>query len=730
MVERDAIEGDQRYEGSIVYVEETQTTYQLRGGSTNDFWVTLVSAAGLIAHGDLEDIGTNSHTAIDSHIADSTIHFDMASISITESQISDFGSYAVSGHDHAATYLGITATAVAANGLGTIGATVVVSGSAPPVAGNVLVATSATAAAWQPPATGGGTGDIIQTGSPADTHIGYFTADKNLSGDSGLTWITASARLNVIGTSPVIRLQDSNSTDVTMTPALEFYSSSALVGSIAYASGNMSLFNAAGSIILDTDGVTSVAISGDGDISMGGYLLGYAGTPTDGQLFVWVTANNRAEFITAPTGIVPTGTPVAEQIVVFDSATSAVGAVGFTWSGSIFTAGDFILNNSNDQLFIGDGTLASPGIEINGSIAANPFINLQQNSVTKAVLRYSNSSTRLELSSAEDNITLRPGNVDTLTLTQAALTLTGNIVLSGTVDGRDVDADGTAQDSHIADAAIHSDWTAGTVAGFHSLGIDDNATGERLDLSDTAMVLGIAGNSAYAITRVDATGRLDISGGTGTTNGGNIQLLGGSHATVAGDVRLRSGSNIFLEWDESAGTFVISTGTGAKTTFLTIDTSNATFTGNIALTPATTVDPTINLTPDGTTENPSIKWNTSTINRADLIMVQSNQQFKFRVRTDDGVYLRQQMVFNSGGDVIFQTGGVNATSDAVEALRIKADLSSDFAGQINAPASTTAIPSMRLPHGAAPTTPTDGDMWTTTAGLYVRINGATVGPLS
>jgi hypothetical protein len=47
---------------------------------------------------------------------------------------------------------------------------------------------------------------------------------------------------------------------------------------------------------------------------------------------------------------------------------------------------------------------------------------------------------------------------------------------------------------------------------------------------------------------------------------------------------------------------------------------------------------------------------------------------------------------------------------------------------IVAPAATTAIPSLRLPHGSAPTTPTDGDFWTTTAGVYARVNGATVGP--
>lgn len=45
-------------------------------------------------------------------------------------------------------------------------------------------------------------------------------------------------------------------------------------------------------------------------------------------------------------------------------------------------------------------------------------------------------------------------------------------------------------------------------------------------------------------------------------------------------------------------------------------------------------------------------------------------------------------------------------------------------------ASSTARASICLPHGSAPTSPVNGDMWTTTAGLYVQINGSTVGPLS
>jgi len=45
-------------------------------------------------------------------------------------------------------------------------------------------------------------------------------------------------------------------------------------------------------------------------------------------------------------------------------------------------------------------------------------------------------------------------------------------------------------------------------------------------------------------------------------------------------------------------------------------------------------------------------------------------------------------------------------------------------------ASSATRASLRLRHGVAPTTPNDGEMWTSTAGLFVRINGVTVGPLT
>lgn len=50
-------------------------------------------------------------------------------------------------------------------------------------------------------------------------------------------------------------------------------------------------------------------------------------------------------------------------------------------------------------------------------------------------------------------------------------------------------------------------------------------------------------------------------------------------------------------------------------------------------------------------------------------------------------------------------------------------------GKLTAVAPTTSTASVALPHGTAPTSPSNGDVWTTTAGLYVRVNGSTVGPL-
>lgn len=51
-------------------------------------------------------------------------------------------------------------------------------------------------------------------------------------------------------------------------------------------------------------------------------------------------------------------------------------------------------------------------------------------------------------------------------------------------------------------------------------------------------------------------------------------------------------------------------------------------------------------------------------------------------------------------------------------------------GELVTAVPTTASSGFNLPHGAAPTAPFNGDMWTTNSGLYVRINGVTIGPMA
>lgn len=51
-------------------------------------------------------------------------------------------------------------------------------------------------------------------------------------------------------------------------------------------------------------------------------------------------------------------------------------------------------------------------------------------------------------------------------------------------------------------------------------------------------------------------------------------------------------------------------------------------------------------------------------------------------------------------------------------------------GRLVMAASTTLQASLNIPAGTAPTSPINGDTWTTTAGLFIRINGVTVGPLA
>ena len=95
--------------------------------------------------------------------------------------------------------------------------------------------------------------------------------------------------------------------------------------------------------------------------------------------------------------------------------------------------------------------------------------------------------------------------------------------------------------------------------------------------------------------------------------------------------------------------------------------------------------------------------------------------------TDTSSYL----LFNSSGFTFYGAGNGAAGRSLSYKTLATLNFSGEFSpiGTILAPAAANNLASIRLPHGTAPTSPANGDMWTTTAGLFVRINGGTVGPL-
>lgn len=80
--------------------------------------------------------------------------------------------------------------------------------------------------------------------------------------------------------------------------------------------------------------------------------------------------------------------------------------------------------------------------------------------------------------------------------------------------------------------------------------------------------------------------------------------------------------------------------------------------------------------------------------------------------------------------LLSDAAGAFSISDTTLATTVTALTIAPDTGIVIFVAGSTAGSSIRLPHGAAPTSPVNGDIWTTTAGIFVRINGATVGPLS
>lgn len=77
---------------------------------------------------------------------------------------------------------------------------------------------------------------------------------------------------------------------------------------------------------------------------------------------------------------------------------------------------------------------------------------------------------------------------------------------------------------------------------------------------------------------------------------------------------------------------------------------------------------------------------------------------------------------NTASAIVARDASGNFTAGTISATALT------LTGLLTTAASASGSAGIRLPHGTAPSAPTNGDVWTTTLGLYAYINGSTVGP--
>ncbi len=224
--------------------------------------------------------------------------------------------------------------------------------------------------------------------------------------------------------------------------------------------------------------------------------------------------------------------------------------------------------------------------------------------------------------------------------------------------------------------------------------------------------------------------RITITGGgdTSTVRGAQLILYGNEHAST-GKVQIVAG-NIAggtIEFYTGAAVLQLSIAANGNATFTQDLTAvDGTFSGNLTLSGGA---PNAVITPGTADASDNLRialigGGAASTGRGSQVIVHGNEN-----ASTGQVHIVGGDV--AGGDIIFFTdAGVTRVTinegtglvNLVNALTV--------GGLVLTTASATGGANFRLPHGTAPTSPVNGDMWTTTAGLFVRINGGTVGPLT
>jgi len=270
---------------------------------------------------------------------------------------------------------------------------------------------------------------------------------------------------------------------------------------------------------------------------------------------------NRAKMTTSTTG---SGT-----------VTLSDAAVGFqTFAAAGVSDGDVVqyVIEEGGNFEIGTGTYSSSGT----SLTRSPTESTNSNSAITLAGAAKVSITAV----AADLNRLQHGGSDKVTVSSTGASVTGNLAVTGTVDGRDVAADGTKLDGIEANAT--ADQTASEIKTAYESNSDTNAFTDALqtklngietsaDVTDTANVTAAGALMDSEVTNLAQVKAFDSSdyatAAQGTTADAALPKAGG---TMTGSIRLdqdnlsASGGTLTIDLD-AANNFKITM--SASTTF-------------------------------------------------------------------------------------------------------------------------------------------------------------------
>jgi len=231
--------------------------------------------------------------------------------------------------------------------------------------------------------------------------------------------------------------------------------------------------------------------------------------------------------------------------------------------------------------------------------------------------------------------------------------------------------------------------------------------------------LGVTGNATFAaymlfshatdaaIYRSVNDAYMAVSGGAGTSAGGNVIFYGGTHGAAANDILFRSGSTQLLRWDDSDGRWEFGT--------------------------AVTMASTLNVT--GLITGLDLLLLDRDIYRdtdSDILRVSGGSSGTLGARL---VLWGEDHATGAHDAAIYCSGVQKLAFDFSASLWTFADSvgisgALGVTGLLTTAATVAGGAKFHLPEGTVPDAPVNGNVWMTTAGLYYKAGGVVVGPLT